>query len=162
MSGPKSGSDKDERGGSAGWPMAIDPNAESASPDLPAFLAPPPGSPAYHGFPILDGVQVDGWRLGLITDSIDTDDTAGDAFVIAPDGRRAGLVWRIEQPSWFVELIGPEPGRFGVFEVAARSGPTSINATERFLREILPPIVDAWNRSSARPAATRPGDIPGH
>ena len=148
MARSKPDGDENQPSDPAGLPIAIDPLAESASPDLPAFLAPPPGAPAYHGFPILEGVQVDGWRLGLITDSIDTEDTAGDAYLVAPDGRRAGLVWRIQQPSWFVELIGPEPGRFGVFEVAAASGPNSLAATETFLREILPPIVDAWTRSS--------------
>ena len=144
----KRDSKEDAAPDTTGLPIAIDPLAESASLDLPAFLAPPPGAPAYHGFPILDGVTVDGWRLGLITDSIDTDDTAGDAYLIAPDGRRAGLVWRIEQPSWFVELLGPEPNRFGVFEVAAMHGPTSMTAVYEFLKEILPPIRDAWRRSS--------------
>jgi hypothetical protein len=77
-----------------------------------------------------------------------SDDTTGDAYVIAPDGRRAGLVWRIERPTWFIELIGPQPNRFGVFEVAASSGPTSMHGARRLLSEILPAIKDAWERST--------------
>ena len=127
--------------------MALDPTAESANPDLPAFLARPAGAPPYHGFPILEGVQIDGWRLGLITDSIGTDDTWGDAYLIAPDGRRAGLVWQLGQPSSFTELIGPEKGRFGVFEVAVGAGPTSLGRAKEFLTAVLPPIRDAWDRS---------------
>jgi hypothetical protein len=147
MSRPESNSADDEPAQPDGRPIALDSTAESVDPNLPAFLAPPPGSPAYHGFPILDGVEVDGWRLGLITNSIETNHDSGDAFVIAPDGRRAGLVWRIEQPSWFTELIGLEPKRFGVFEVAAANGPTSLNDATRFLSEILPAIKEAWDRS---------------
>jgi len=131
-----------------GRPIAIDSKADSADPSLPAFLAPPAGAPAYHGFPILSGVELDGWRLGLITDSVGSNHTAGDAYLIAPDGRRAGLVWRIERPTWFSEIIGPEPKRFGVFEVATNSGPTSIDGARQFLAEILPAVKEAWERST--------------
>jgi hypothetical protein len=34
-----------------GRPLAVDRQAESADPGLPAFLARPPGAPVYHGFP---------------------------------------------------------------------------------------------------------------
>jgi hypothetical protein len=129
--------------------MALDPIAESASPELPAFLARPAGAPVYHGFPILEGVEVDGWRLGLVTDSIDTDDSWGDAYVVAPDGRRAGVVWQFGVPPSFAELSGPDEGRFGVFEVAVVSGPTSLSQANEFLAAVLPPIRDAWNRSKA-------------
>ena len=137
----------EEGGPDTGRPIALDATAESANPNLPAFLAPPAGALAYHGFPILDGLEVDGWRLGLITDSIGTDDNFGDAYLIAPDGRRAGVVWQVAQPSSFIELIGPERTRFGVFEVAVANGPTSLAGARRFISEVLPPIREAWDRS---------------
>ncbi len=130
-----------------GHPVALDTAAESADSRLPAFLAPPPGAPVYHGFPVLDGVEAEGWRLGLITSSLDTLDHTGDAYVIAPDGQRAGLVWRVEQPSWSIQLSGPEPDRLAVFEVATAHGPTSIDDARRFIVEVLPPIVAVWEQS---------------
>lgn len=89
---------------SIGRPVALDPTARSADPSLPPFLAPPPGAPVYYGFPVLDGVEAEGWRLGLITSSINT--LTGDAYVIAPDGQLAGLVWRVAQPSWVESVVG--------------------------------------------------------
>jgi hypothetical protein len=51
-----------------GLPIATDPTAKSASADLPAFLAKPPGAPVYHGFKILEDVNLDGFTLGIISD----------------------------------------------------------------------------------------------
>ena len=66
-----------------------DPEALSASHDLPAFLARPQGSPVYHGFPVLDESDTDGWRLGVITEFEDPEGCgSGDVFVVAPDGTR--------------------------------------------------------------------------
>jgi hypothetical protein len=75
---------------SKGRPLAIDATALSASPTEPAFIAPPEGAPVYHGFVILDDIDVDGFTLGKITDFEAEPCEEGDAFVIAPDGSRAG------------------------------------------------------------------------
>ena len=48
--------------------MLIDTDADSIDPSKPAFMAPPRGSKAYHGFPLVPGVAIDGFRLGTITD----------------------------------------------------------------------------------------------
>ena len=87
-----------------GRPLALDPRAKSADPNLPAFLAPPEGAPVYHGFSILEGITVDGFRLGKITDFEAGRSDAGDAFVVAPDGSRAGLVWEISKERHFSEV----------------------------------------------------------
>ena len=147
MSRQESNERPGEDSSDAGHPMALDPAAETANPELPAFLAKPDGAPPYHGFPILDGVEVDGWRIGLISDSMDTDDIWGDAYLIAPDGRRAGVVWQAEQPFSCVELIGPDADRFGVFQVNVANRPTSHDSAGRFLNEILAPIIDAWQKA---------------
>lgn len=76
-----------------GRPLAIDATARSASPTEPAFIARPDGAPVYHGFVILEDVAVGGFTLGKITDWEAEPCATGDAFVIAPDGSRAGLVW---------------------------------------------------------------------
>jgi hypothetical protein len=107
-----------------GLPLALDANAESTDPALPAFMARPEGAPAYHGFPVLSDVVVGGFTLGLISDSLSGPSEWGDAFVIAPDGRRAGLVWETGREPYFKTLIPAEPGRWGVFGVGTDHAPT--------------------------------------
>ena len=87
----------------------------SASPHLPAFIARPPGSPAYYGFPLLADSEKDGFIFGIITDvRCDPPPSWGDAYVVAPDGSRAGIEWRMTGPDVKVALP-PEPGRWGVY-----------------------------------------------
>jgi hypothetical protein len=89
-----------------GRPVAIDHNAQSARiPTEPAFVARPAGSPVYHGFFGLDDLAVDGFTLGKITDWEAEPCETGDAFVIAPDGSRAGLVWEVCDPPYFQEVM---------------------------------------------------------
>ena len=88
-----------------GRPLRIDPDAESASDDEPAFVARPPGAPVYHSFPILDDVEVGGFKLGMIDDWEAEPTTYGDAFLVAPDGSAAvltGRSWRSDgaNKSW--------------------------------------------------------------
>ena len=101
--------------------FAVNPDAESASPELPAFLARPVGAPVCHGFPLIEETLTDGWCFGAITELAQPDGCArGDRFVVAPDGSRAGLIWSVGdfpiEPS-----LPPEPGRWGVWCV-----PTSV------------------------------------
>jgi len=71
----------------------------------------------YHGFVVLDGVVVDGFTLGKITDWEAEPCETGDAFVIAPDGSRAGLVWQVCDPPYFQEVMPTEATRWGVWGV---------------------------------------------
>jgi len=100
-----------------GRPLATDEQAESADPSLPAFLARPAGAPVYHGFPVIDGAEAGGFRLGMITDFLSEPATDGDAYVIAPDGSRAGLVWQSGCAPYFEEVIAPQQSRWGVWAV---------------------------------------------
>jgi hypothetical protein len=88
-----------------GRPLAIDATARSASPTEPAFIARPDGAPVYYGFVVLDDVNVHGFTLGKITDWEAEPCETGDAFVIAPDGSRAGLVWEVCDPAYFQETM---------------------------------------------------------
>ena len=92
--------------------MLIDSNAPSADPSKPAFMAPPPGSKPYHGFTLVDGVAIDGFRLGTITDYMQSDSasgcTVGDAFVEAPDGTRAGLMWEVGPERRYYPIQNPD------------------------------------------------------
>src|SRR5215471_17666733 len=100
-----------------GRPLALDSAARSASPTEPAFIAPPDGAPVYYGFVVLDDVVVDGFTLGKITDFEAARCDVGDAFVIAPDGSRAGLVWEVSNRTYFQEVCPLDRRRWGVWAV---------------------------------------------
>jgi hypothetical protein len=99
-----------------GQRLRFDAEAASVNTELPAFLAQPVGSPAYHGFPILEGSEIDGFVFGVITEPNGaTAASWGDAYVIAPNGSRAGIVWSAGSGS-SETVLPPEPGRWGVYQ----------------------------------------------
>lgn len=127
-----------------GRPLAIDQNAASASKTEPAFVTRPESAPVYHGFVVLDDVVVDGFTLGKITDWEAEPCEAGDAFVIAPDGTRAGLVWEVCNEQYFREVLAPEPQRWGVWGVGfVLPMSNRANAAEN-LESILPELRSRW------------------
>jgi hypothetical protein len=95
-----------------GRPLRLDGDAASTDPNVPAFLARPEGAPVYHGFPILGDVEVDGFCLGMITDWESGPSDSGDAFVVAPDDSRAGLVWEIGPEPMVEPILEPDDGRW--------------------------------------------------
>jgi hypothetical protein len=100
-----------------GRPLRLDADAASANRSLPGFLARPEGAPVYHGFPILDDIEVDGFRLGMITDWEAEPADSGDAFIIAPDDSRAGLVWEVGPEPRVEQVLEQEARRWGVWQV---------------------------------------------
>ncbi|MBN1342868.1 MAG: hypothetical protein JXQ73_09330 [Phycisphaerae bacterium] len=147
--------------------ILTDPEARSASERLPAFLASPRGAPVYHGFPILEDSQTDGWYLGVITEFEDAAGCEdGDAFVVAPDGSRAGLVWSVGDFDVH-EIIGPERRRWGVYG-APFSRPVH-NREDIIIefRRLLPTLRELHRKALARPRwwqiwkRFRPGSPPG-
>ncbi len=97
--------------------MAIDHAATSASPGLPGFLARPSDAPVYHGFKVLHDVVVDGFTFGMITDFEAEPVSYGDAFVVAPDNSRAGLVWQVSETHVFEQACTETEDRWGVWAV---------------------------------------------
>ncbi len=127
-----------------GHPLALDPLAESSSQTEPAFIARPAGAPVYHGFEVLADVVVGGFTYGKITDfEIETCDE-GDAFVVAPDNSRAGLVWEISDKPDFQEISAPEAERWGVWGVSFPNAMTSRENVRKNLESILPEIKKRW------------------
>jgi hypothetical protein len=133
-----------------GRPLAIDATARSASPTAPAFIARPDGAPVYHGFFVLDDVTADGFTLGKITDWEAEPCEAGDAFVIAPDGSRAGLVWEICDPPYCQEVSPIETGRWGVWGFGFRMPMNSRENARRNLASILPELKLRWAEWKSR------------
>jgi hypothetical protein len=124
--------------------LMLDPTAPSADAGEPAFIARPEGAPVYHGFAQPDLPAIDGWLFGEITPFLDDD--SGDAYVIAPDGTRAGLVWEIGDGE-IQEILPPEPTRWGVYAVWFPESNSSTEALQRNLRSVLPQLVAAYNRA---------------
>jgi hypothetical protein len=121
-----------------------DSTAPSTSADLPAFIARPADAPVYYGFPILAGSAIDGFEFGTITEPSGGEPASwGDAFVVAPDGSRAGIVWVMEGPDVQV-VLPPEPGRWGVyqfrFEIPVKSDADLI----RNLHAVLPRLKEFY------------------
>lgn len=123
-----------------GRPLKLDLDAASKNPDLPAFLARPDGAPVYHGFPVIPETATDGWVYGAITDFLTPEGAeAGDGFVVAPDGRRAGLVWEVARGT-FAEIRPPEPERWGVYAVWFPKPVRSVTDLTDCFRHILPDL----------------------
>ena len=133
-----------------GRPLAIDDSARSGSPTEPAFVARPEGAPVYHGFVVLDDVKVDGFTLGKITDWEAEPCETGDAFVIAPDGSRAGLVWEVCDPPYFQEVMPIEATRWGVWGVGFVLPMISRENARTNLESILLQLKSRWTEWQSR------------
>ena len=127
-----------------GHSLALDPKAESASQEHPAFITPPSGAPVYYGFQVLDDVVVEGFTLGKISDFESEPSNEGDAFVIAPDGSRAGLVWEVFETAYFNEVCSPERDRWGVWGVSFPFPMDSRVNARKNLEFILPKLKERW------------------
>jgi len=127
-------------------PLRLDKKAKSASPDLPAFLSRPEGAPVYDGFPVIEETLTDGWCFGAITEYAHPDGCdSGDAFVVAPDGSRAGLVWDVGQGE-ISQISPPDAKRWGVYQV---SFPKAVHSTQdlvKCFRAILPGLQKVYER----------------
>jgi len=129
-----------------GRPLVLDPNARSATKGEPAFVAKPKGAPVYHGFPIIEESETDGWRYGAITayEGVSSENQ-GDGFVIAPDGSRAGVVWDTNGGD-FTVICPPERGRWGVFGVRFPKAVSSKRDLIHNFRAVLPQLKAQFDR----------------
>jgi hypothetical protein len=129
-----------------GHRLAIDPKARSRESGVPAFMARPVGTPLYHGFPVLDDVEVDGFKFGMITDFENSECTSGDAFVVAPDGNRAGIVWQVNTKGEFREILPFDRERWGVWFVSFPHPMRSRRDAQQNLQAVLPRLKEQWDR----------------
>jgi hypothetical protein len=124
----------------SGKPLRLDPKARSANPAHPAFVARPPGASVYHGFPLIEATNTDGWVYGAITDFEAPEGAeAGDGYVQAPDGRRAGLVWEFGEGE-FAEILPPDKDRWGVYAVWFPKPVHSVSDLTDCFRHVLPAL----------------------
>jgi hypothetical protein len=145
-----------------GRQVEIDGKAGSADPSLPAFIARPDGALVYHGFRILDEVEVDGFRLGMISGfggkwSSD-DGLEGDAFVVAPDNSRCGLVWEVSDRVYFELVCIPDVARWGVWGVSFALPMSTAENARRNLAAVLPELKTHWRAWLITEAKAKCGD----
>jgi hypothetical protein len=141
---PARNDERKKSGTPTGRPLAVDPTAASSSKHEPGFIARPPDAPVYHGFQILDDVAIEGFKFGKITDFDAEPCEYGDAFVVAPDYSRAGLVWEVSDEYSFREVCPLERTRWGVWGVAFAQTMTSHENVRRNLQSILPELKKRW------------------
>lgn len=120
--------------------LTTEPNAPSSAPGEPAFVARPAGSPVYHGFVIVPETYTDGWCLGTITEFEDPAGCdGGDAFVVAPDGSRAGLVWEVGTGP-LQEILPPDAERWGVYAISFPHPTRTVDDLVSAFRVVLPQL----------------------
>jgi hypothetical protein len=124
--------------------LAVDRAAASATQGEPGFIARPAGAPVYHGFQVVNGVAVDGFTFGKITDFEAEGCGHGDAFVIAPDNSRAGLVREVSEKFYFQQVCPLEPDRWGVWAVTFPHRMESHDHLRRNLESVLPELKKRW------------------
>ena len=138
-----------------------DPSAVSARPDLPAFLAPPTDAPAYYGFALLPNSEKDGFVFGAITrPRTGASASWGDAYVVAPDGSRAGIVWVTKGPVSEV-VLPPESGRWGVYQFRFEQPVESDAELIRNLHAILPRLKELYAAAKSTKASDGLGNTDG-
>jgi hypothetical protein len=95
----------------------------------------------------LEDVEVEGFRMGMITDFLAQPGTEGDGFVIAPDRSRAGLVWEAEvEVPYFNEVMAPDDERWGVWAVGLSMPLRTLDDARRYLAALLPELRPRWQQ----------------
>lgn len=125
--------------------LAIDVEAASRDEGTPAFMAPPAGSPPYHGFLVLESVEASGFCWGAITDFTRQPGLAtGDAFIVAPDGSRCGLEWRVSDVPYLLEMAPFTEDRWGVWMAGVIHPMTDESAARLNLEALRPQLEEKW------------------
>jgi hypothetical protein len=87
------------------------------------------------------GAEVDGFTIGMFVSYGDV----GDAWVRAPDGGIAGLIWETGAPESISIRIPAEPGgRWGTFNVRLPLPMTTDAEAAEYLGALLPSLRPHW------------------
>jgi hypothetical protein len=104
------------------------------------------GVPVYHGFMVVPETLTDGWCLGVISGQEDPEgSTSGDAYVVAPDGSSAGLVWEVgDEP--MVQILPPDSERWGIYAISFPHPVRNAEDLASAFRSVLPALKEAHAR----------------
>lgn len=110
----------------------------------PAFLSDPASTPIYNGYVVVPETYTEGWCLGVITDHEDPDGVdSGDAFVVAPDGSAAGLIWEVGVEP-MAQILPPVEERWGVYAVCFPHVVRNAADLASAFRAILPALKETY------------------
>jgi hypothetical protein len=120
--------------------LKLDESVTTTSSDLPGFLSRPKDAPVYHGFNLVEETRTDGWCFGAITEFEDVEGCEwGDGFVVAPDGRRAGIVWEVGEGD--IQIVAPpDETRWGVYPIYFPRMVRTVDDLVFNFREVLPEL----------------------
>lgn len=90
--------------------------------------------------PVYPTAQAEGFELGMFVSY----DECGDAWVRAPGGGIAGLIWATGSPEYFRVVIEPDTARWGTFAVQLDLPMTTDAEAEAYLRALLPRLIPRW------------------
>ncbi|HET7691196.1 MAG TPA: hypothetical protein VFK41_12480 [Nocardioidaceae bacterium] len=90
--------------------------------------------------------QVEGFELGMFVSY----DDCGDAWVKAPDGSVAGLIWETGEPAYFKVSIEPDHSRWGTYAVQLPLPLTSDDEAAVYLASLIPNLRPRWQEWSRR------------
>lgn len=125
--------------------LALDLTAQTDDETVLPFMAPPKGSQPYHGFKVLKNVTHEGFTFGAITDFVKRPGlVTGDAFIVAPDGSRAGLEWRLSNECYLLEMAPFTEVRWGVWMGGVRHPMIDEDAALKNLVEMVPLFKEKW------------------
>ena len=113
---------------------------------------------AYARFPLLADSELEGFKFGRITIPNETS-VWGDAWVEAPDGSRAGIVWCVNGHATAEMLTPPEPGRWGVYRFGFQEPARSENDLVRLLHGILPELKEFFVAAQVAVLQTGPDQL---
>jgi len=103
----------------------------------------------YHGFSVLPDSERDGFAFGMISGLHTIGPTrGGDAFVIAPNGTRAGIVWEVGDGEPSV-VCPPSATRWGVYSVYFEGPILSQADLVKQLHSVLP-ILKAYYAAATK------------
>ena len=126
--------------------LALDLSADSDDETVLPFMSPPKGSEPYHGFKVLQNVTHEGFTFGAITDFVKRPGLlTGDAFIVAPDGSRAGLEWRLTNEVYLLEMAMYNDARWGVWMAGIRHPMIDEDAALANLVELVPLLSEKWS-----------------
>lgn len=87
---------------------------------------------------------VDGFELGMFVSY----DDCGDAWVRAPDGRIAGLIWETGEQPYFRVVLEPDADRWGTYAVQLPMPLTNDVEAARYLAALLPELRPRWEATA--------------
>ena len=93
---------------------------------------------------LVDGIYpsatVDGFELGMFVSY----DDCGDAWVKAPDGSVATLIWETGEPAYFKVSIESDENRWGTYAVQQPMPLTNDAEAAAYLAVLLPDLRPRW------------------